>query len=257
MLESTFIHIPGVSAESERKLWKEGFDSWQSFLSRGKSCSFSEPKKEKIGSFVRESQERLSCEDHGFFYSHLPLREHWRAYKDFSKVCFLDIETTGLRRYRDEVTVIGVYDGKESKIFVNGKNMHLFSEEMGKYSTIVSFNGRCFDVPFLKEKFAEVNFDKLHIDLRFVMRALGFSGGLKKIEKELGIVREGEIEEVDGFEAVRLWHRYLRGDERALKTLIAYNKADIENLKVLMDFAYSKMRAKSIGLVGTERKIYS
>jgi uncharacterized protein YprB with RNaseH-like and TPR domain len=40
---------------------------------------------------------------------------------------------------------------------------------------------------------------------------------------------------VDGFAAVLLWHKYLRGDLNALRRLIAYNRADIAAMGSLMD----------------------
>ena len=51
-------------------------------------------------------------------------------------------------------------------------------------------------------------------------------------------------EDIDGFEAVRLWRRYKKGDEQALQTLIKYNEEDIVNLKTIMEFAYDKMSQK-------------
>ena len=71
---------------------------------------------------------------------------------------------------------------------------------------------------------------------------------LKKIERDLGIARSDEIDGVDGFEAVRLWHRYQRGDKKALQTLISYNNADIMNLEPLMALAYERMRERVFDL---------
>jgi uncharacterized protein YprB with RNaseH-like and TPR domain len=82
-----------------------------------------------------------------------------------------------------------------------------------------------------------------HIDLRFLLKRLGYAGGLKKIEKDLGIGRETEINGMDGYEAVRLWQAYQWGDDTALKTLIRYNRADIVNLKPLMEIGYREMKA--------------
>jgi hypothetical protein len=69
-------------------------------------------------------------------------------------------------------------------------------------------------------------------------------GGLKRIEKEVGIQRDDDLQDVDGYEAVRLWYKYKRGDENALKLLTKYNIADVENLKTLMDFAFQKLKHK-------------
>jgi hypothetical protein len=62
------------------------------------------------------------------------------------------------------------------------------------------------------------------------------SGGLKNIEKKLGLKRAEEIEDIDGFEAVRLWKRYKKGDLEALELLKKYNEEDIINLKFLIEW---------------------
>ena len=88
------------------------------------------------------------------------------------------------------------------------------------YELVITFNGACFDLPFIKRCFPGISLPKGHIDLRFVLKKMGLGGGLKKIEKDTGIIRSDEIEGVDGFEAVRLWQQYQWGDEKALSTLI-------------------------------------
>lgn len=80
-----------------------------------------------------------------------------------------------------------------------------------------------------------------------MLKKLGYSGGLKKIEKELGLVRGEEIEGVDGYEAVRLWKAYQWGDKAALDTLVEYNTADIVNLKPLMEMGYREMKNRLTG----------
>lgn len=123
--------------------------------------------------------------------------------------------------------------------------MHEFQEEIKKYNMIVSFNGRSFDLPFIRSKIPEINLNKLHVDLRFAMRELGYSGGLKRIEKMIGLNRDDDLKDVDGLEAIRLWHKYKRGDDEALRLLLDYNRADIENLKTLMEFSYKKLKEKN------------
>lgn len=236
MLESTFLHIPGIGETTETYLWQHGIRHWNEFEKRSGSICLPKRKKDLISKYISLSKECIARQDYHFFSANLPLNQHWRAYSTF-RPCFLDIETTGLDKHRNEITLIGLYNGAESKVFINGHNLDEFYEELSKYPVIVSFNGMMFDVPFIKAKY-DVPIDQLHIDLRFVLAKLGYKGGLKKIEKELGITRDDSIDGVDGFEAVRLWYRYKKGDQEALKKLVEYNIADIENLKTLMDYAF-------------------
>lgn len=241
MLRNTYVHIPRVSIGTEEKIWSSGVTSWEEFLVAD-NLPLSESRKREIDLYVKKSIRAYSEGDYEFFLQGLPNNQHFRAFPALrNKCCYLDIETTGLSKHHHDVTVVGIYDGKKSKLFVQGKNLEDFKKEIEKYDVLVTFNGRCFDVPFLKAKFPSVNFDKFHIDLRFVMKSLGYTGGLKNVEKDIGIVRDDDLQEVDGYEAVRLWKRYQKGDSSALDLLVKYNIADIENLKVLMDFAMKRL----------------
>jgi len=58
---------------------------------------------------------------------------------------------------------------------------------------------------FLSSKdFFGIELNQVHIDLRYVLRSLGYTGGLKGCEKQAGIDR-GNLEGVDGYFAVLLW----------------------------------------------------
>ena len=142
---------------------------------------------------------------------------------------------------RDDITLIGVYDGHEAKTFQRGKQFLEFKEHIKEFPMIVTFNGSCFDLPFISSKLG-VKFDQLHLDLRFAFRRLGFSGGLKHIEKVFGLERSEETKGLDGFDAVRLWHKYVNGDDAALELLKRYNQEDIIGLEILANKAYEMLK---------------
>ena len=161
-----------------------------------------------------------------------PIREHLEAY--------LDIETTGLSRDYDGITIVGVYLFSELK----AKCIQLVGDEISAESvlkaledvdTIYTYNGSRFDLPFiycllgidLTDGFA-------HHDLMYDCWKANLYGGLKSVEKQLGIKRK--LNEVNGYEAVRLWWRYVDNDDAtALAKLIKYNREDVINLKILRD----------------------
>ncbi|MBD3249652.1 exonuclease [Candidatus Woesearchaeota archaeon] len=243
MLKSTFVHIPGVSKYTEEYLWKNSITTWHEFLDKHKTLSLHQNKIDKIKHYTERSIQAHGEDNIGFFLKHMHPKIHWRTYKEY-KPCFLDIETTGLSKHRDDITIAGLYDGKQSKIFINGKNLEELKYELDKYNLLVTFNGKCFDIPFIQSKYPELDLNKFHIDLRFAMRPLGYSGGLKNIEKQAGIQRDDDLQDIDGWEAVRLWYKYQKGDERSLDLLVKYNIADIENLKLLMDMAFKKLKQR-------------
>jgi uncharacterized protein len=242
MLNNTYIHIPGVGKSLEKKIWAQGIHTWEEFLELEDQISIPSSRKARIFEEIKKSSKHLAAKDHCFFSQCLPSAEHWRAYPLFSdSVAFVDIETTGLSKSRDKITVVGIYDGSESKTYIKDINLDGIVEELSKYSLLVSFNGARFDLPFIKSEFPEIEFKQLHIDLMYPLRRIGYNGGLKNIEKLLGISRSDDTEGLTGFDAVRLWKQYERGDREALDKLVKYNKEDIVNLKTIIELTYPKM----------------
>jgi predicted nuclease with RNAse H fold len=175
----------------------------------------------------------------------MPREEWWRLYSNFApKTVFLDIETTGLSHYYDEITVVGLYDGKQVTTLIAGHNLNKLSDLLRPYDVLVTFNGTQFDIPFLKTKFPSLRLPQIHLDLRYLMKRLGFSGGLKEIEQRLRIKRSKEAHDVDGLMATVLWARYLRGDIEALEKLVRYNAADTTSLHTLMRYSCEHLAAR-------------
>jgi len=223
-------------------LWDEGITSWKQFLSSSSALPTALRSRAKFGRIIDNSVEALSRGDATFFAEHMPREEWWRLYPNFeSKAVFLDIETTGLSHYYDEITVVGLYDGKQVRTLLAGHNLDELSGLLAPYDIIITFNGTQFDIPFLKTKFPSLRLPPIHLDLRYLLKRLGFSGGLKEIEQRLGIRRGKEANEVDGLMATVLWSRYLRGDIEALERLVKYNAADITSLQSLMRYGYQKL----------------
>lgn len=199
--------------------------------------------KEVVVDEISRSQDQLQRRNQRFFSERLPRRELWRVFPEFSdSIAYLDIETTGLSPYEDDITVIGLYDGQDVHTFIRGENLRDFTNEIKQYRLLVTYNGAGFDLRFIGEEFPKLDLNQIHIDLRFPLRRIGLTGGLKAIEREVGIHRPKETDGLDGFDAVRLWKEYQRGERESLDLLIAYNKEDIVNLKALMRIAYATLR---------------
>ena len=150
------------------------------------------------------------------------------------KKLYLDIETTGLSKHRNQITVVGIYDGTNVTQLVNGIDLNLENLEniISKAKTIVTFNGQRFDMPFILHHYPSVDISSAdHRDLMYLGWSLGIKGGLKSIERQFGISRDSGIS--DGLEAVRLWHSYKRGNDDALDKLLQYNQEDIVNLETV------------------------
>ncbi|HHF98825.1 MAG TPA: exonuclease [Candidatus Aerophobetes bacterium] len=241
MLKNTFLHIPGIGEKTERWLWQNNILCWEDYLKNHHKIKLPRKMHLTLSLFIRFSLEALLRGNIYFFKKLLPEKELWRVYSEFKKrTAFLDIETTGLGRGNDYITVVGLFDGEKVQFFIQGKNMQDFARAIKKYSVIVTYNGNQFDLPFLEATFG-LEFPQVHIDLRCLLKRLGYYGGLKKIEKALGIKRCKKVQNLTGYDAVKLWNRYMDGDPDALELLLAYNREDVVNLKYLMEFAYDKM----------------
>lgn len=240
MIENTFIHIQGIGPKTERSIWQKGIADWSGFLSR----------KGDIVSPAKDGIIRMNLEDslahYGdikYFQDRLPASDRWRMYGDFKeRSVFLDIETSGDYSGGDQITVIGLYDGRDVHTFVNGLNLQEFEAAVSSYELVITFNGSSFDLPVIRKYFPNISLPQGHIDLKFLFNRLGYRGGLKKIEKELGIRRDSSIDGLSGYDAVQLWDAYTWGDKDALELLIKYNSADIVNLRPLMETGYKRMK---------------
>jgi uncharacterized protein len=238
MLRHTFIHLPGIGAHREQKLWGQGIVDWDCFLNAAATGILTTKMCELTVPLVNQSREAIAAGNAQFFHTHLPRRESWRLYTEFAEhACFLDIETTGLSSDYDKVTTIGALGGGKLALFIQGVNLDQFPAYIAQFPLLITFNGSQFDLPFLRAHFRQARLDQAHIDLRFVFHSLGYRGGLKEVERHLGLRRDSSIQGIDGFEAVRLWDRYRRGDRAALMKLAFYNLTDVVNLVELMDVA--------------------
>lgn len=227
MLTHTFCHLDGVGPKTEQKLWARGITSWDAPALRPDWAER-----------LLESRDHFEARDSGYFAEHLPPREQWRLYADFQDSCaFVDIETTG-DGWQDTITTIAMFDGERVRHYVHGQNLEAFTEDIRGFRLLVTYNGKTFDAPVLRRCLG-AELPPAHIDLRHILHSLGLRGGLKACERQVGIDR-GDVDGVDGYMAVLLWHEYRRsGEPRVLETLLAYNTLDAVNLQTLMIHAFN------------------
>lgn len=248
MLERTFLHLPGIDHHVERSLWEQGCCTW-SDLQR-EPCRFDcgDADREKVRRALKRTQTAFDRGEHQFFRSKLGKLNAWRAFAAFRHATvYLDIETDGGVGGKS-ITTIGLFDGKEFRCLVRGEDLENFRDLISHYSMIVTFFGTGFDLPMLQKRFPDIKFDQIHLDLHPALGRLGFRGGLKKIEKQVGIERPSECEGLNGRDAIRLWRKYERfHDDQALETLIAYNREDVVNMEKLAEIAYAGLYRSCIG----------
>lgn len=239
MLTNTFCHINGIGDKSEKRLWNHGILNWQDALRAGDN-GLGIKNLEIIKIAVHESQIQLNLGNPRYFSQSLNSKDVWRIFSKFrDSVAYLDIETNGMAGSEELITTISMFDGLSVKYYIRDQNLNQFKRDIQDYKLLVTYNGKCFDLPAIQRHLG-VRFNHAHIDLRFVLSSLGYKGGLKGCERQMGLDR-GELTNVDGYFAVLLWNDYLRySNIRSLETLLAYNILDAVNLEYLMVKAYNE-----------------
>jgi len=195
---------------------------------------------EALRHHIPQSIAHLADGNPDYFAQHLAPSDQWRMFGNFRhSVAYLDIETTGMGGPDDYITAISLYDGTDIHTYVQGENLFDFRDDIDRYRLLITYNGKCFDLPFIRGYFG-IPMSQAHIDLRYVLASLGYRGGLKGCERQIGLDR-ADLADVDGYFAVLLWWDWHNtGNRRALDTLLAYNILDVVNLETLMVFAYNR-----------------
>lgn len=247
MLERTFLHIPGIGTTTEQALWRQGCETWSDLLANVDRVSCGHVSRSTVVGVLEKSQEALAEGRASFFRYGLGLKESWRAFPEFrDRAVYLDIETDG-GQSGDSITMIGLYDGFDFRCLIKGRDLDLFPEIIEQYGMIVTFFGASFDLPMILKRFRGLKLEQLHIDLCPTLRRIGIRGGLKRIEKDLGISRGDDTDGLNGYDAIRLWRRYTTfHDDRALETLVAYNREDVVNMVRLAEVAYDGLRKQTL-----------
>ena len=153
---------------------------------------------------------------------------------------YLDIETTGLCSFYDEITVIGIclandFENRLVQLVGGDVTRTNLLRNLRCVDTIYTYNGSRFDLPFINIRLG-VNLGEHfhHRDLMHDCWRNNLYGGFKAVERQLNIPRR--LRGIGGAEAVTLWWRYqIDHDRRALDLLLEYNKEDVVNLITLRE----------------------
>jgi uncharacterized protein YprB with RNaseH-like and TPR domain len=241
VIERSFCFLPGVGSKTERALWRQGLQRWQDFLARPAIEGIGGARKALYDRDVSTAMERLALNDARYFGTVLQPREHWRLYEWLRpRVVYLDIETDSF----GQITVVGLYARGRMRSLVRGESLdaHALVEELRQYDLLVTFCGTTFDLPMLLSHYPDLPLNQPHMDLCLIGRRLGYRGGLKAIERRMGINRSSQLTGMNGSDAVHLWNRWRhRRDDEARMQLIRYNEADCVNLEPLADAFYCQM----------------
>ncbi|MBI4684950.1 MAG: ribonuclease H-like domain-containing protein [Nitrospirae bacterium] len=249
MIKNTFSILNGIGEKLERRLWGDGILKWEDFIYAHDINFISPNKKLFFDETLSSALSELENSNASYFAETVKRREHWRLFEVFKRdaVC-LDIETNGFMPDKGGyVTVVGLYDGFDYRCLVkgNGLNPENLKKEISGYKYLITFYGAAFDIPFLLRTMPEIKFDMPHFDICFSVKRLGFKGGLKALESEIGIERAEAVRGMNGYDAVKLWEHAKGGSTEARDLLIFYNREDTVNLFHMAEIIYQRLRAQT------------
>ncbi|MDD6157113.1 MAG: ribonuclease H-like domain-containing protein [Lachnospiraceae bacterium] len=168
------------------------------------------------------------------------------------KTIFFDIETTGFSPKHSHVYLIGCARKIGEKLHIDqffaenpgeeGRVIQAFLEILKDYTTIISFNGVGFDIPFLKAKcdllgIPETLKDLHYLDIfksvseiKFLLKLPNYKQ--KTIEEFLGLERDDKY---SGGELINVYLEYTQNpDEEKEQLLLLHNYEDIIGMTDLL-----------------------
>ena len=248
--------IPGIGIAKETKLKSNGYKCLNDLTTHDSYCDKATKTIEKIDkletsdliNFVKENRYTKSC--------NLDLIKVASLF-DIEDFKFMDIETLGLSNV--PVILIGVAEIKNNKIISTQYLMEDLTQELAgleaflahldENSAHVTYNGRMFDVPFIRNRlhYYGNSSSKLaipHFDLLYYSRNLWRDKlpncKLQTIEKEMfGLERQGDV---PGQYIPDYYNTYLtEGNIGPLIPIIEHNKQDIISLASFLEKIYAEV----------------
>jgi uncharacterized protein YprB with RNaseH-like and TPR domain len=234
-LPRTFQLTAGVGPWREKDLWARGLSTWDEFEDAARrGVVMSARLDRELLEAVEQGRQALAAGDLPALAKLVSPREHWRLYGHFPEAAaFFDIEADG----DHTPTVVGVMDAEGVATFRRGHSLEALPERLSRAPLWVTFNGGSYDVPALRKHFQAFPEPVVHVDLRFLVRRARLKGGLKAVERALGLDRPPHLEGLRGLDAIRLWREWnARRDLKALRILVEYNLYDAINLRSLLEW---------------------
>ncbi len=164
-------------------------------------------------------------------------------FKNEKEICFLDIETLGLRRDHDPIYLIGFLYKNENKWILEQVWISSLDKEpelieyslklINNFKYIVNYNGSSFDLPYINHRAKLYNLKpKINMIKSFDIYSLLRSNKdvlrlnnlrLETVEEYLGIYRDDIY---SGLECIYMYKDFIKTDDNSLKTKILQHNYD-------------------------------
>jgi uncharacterized protein YprB with RNaseH-like and TPR domain len=165
------------------------------------------------------------------------------------RVCYLDIETTGLSMA--PLFLIGLMYAQGERLVVDQLFARDYSEEetvlrflgelMPRFDILVTFNGITFDVPFIQERMTihRLSFSPpaVHIDLLPLARSVvgGRTPNHRLQTLEMHLCKRKRVGDISGAEIPDAYHDFVRtGDAKDMANIFHHNRLDLVTMLQLV-----------------------
>ncbi|MCX7998597.1 MAG: hypothetical protein N3A69_06530, partial [Leptospiraceae bacterium] len=99
MLESSFLHLDGISEKTFQKIHALGISTWRELLERVSELQLKEKDSEKLKKSIEESQRALANSDISYFVKKFHPKDKWKILTHFyDEILYFDIETDHFQR---------------------------------------------------------------------------------------------------------------------------------------------------------------
>lgn len=247
--------LPKIGIRTEQNLKDKGYTTIESLKNHDRYCDAASKFMENIDNLsfceiieiLDNNKYSKKCRDNVLKSISLTDRENFK---------FMDIETLGLSNV--PIILIGIAEIKKNKIissqyflrdiYEEGAIIEAYLSHLDEDSVHVTFNGKSFDVPFIKNRCRynrlDVDLDLPHLDLMYFAKNLWKDDlpncQLQTIERELfGIEREGDV---PGQYIPNYYNTYL--SERnigPIVPIIEHNRQDIVSLASFLEKMYEEV----------------
>lgn len=247
--------LPKIGIKTEENLKNKGYTTIQSLTDHDRYCDVAEKfinnienlNYSEIINLLDSNKYTEKCRNNVLKSISLTDPENFK---------FMDIETKGLSNV--PVILIGVAELKNSKIISHQYFLRQYSEEaavlegylshLDENSVHVTFNGKSFDVPFIKNRCLynriNTNLALPHLDLMFFAKNLWKNRlpncQLQTIEKEIfGVERENDV---PGQYIPDYYDTYLsKNNIGPIVPIIEHNRQDIVSLASFLEKMYEEV----------------
>lgn len=247
--------LPKIGIKTELNLKNKGYATIESLKKHDRYCNVASSFLDKIDdlSFAEiveildNNRYSKKCRDNVLKSISLTDKENFK---------FMDIETMGLSNV--PIILIGIAEIKGNRIistqyflrqiYEEGAVIEAYLSHLDEDSVHVTFNGKTFDVPFIKNRCLynriDADLDLPHLDLMYFAKNLWKDRlpncQLQTIEKELfGIEREGDV---PGQHIPNYYNTYLdEGNIGPIVPIIEHNRQDIVSLASFLEKMYEEV----------------